>query len=171
MSAPSSCSIEPRPSARVLEFIAFQWPPGAFDAAAWPCAPGAVLRDAAQQPRLLHFSPGRWLLPAPTPKLAAQLDAATRAGLGVTIDASGKWERLDIVGPGAARLLACAIEIHGVLEGRDCAAVRLFDCPAVVARVQHGYAVWVQASYVGDFLATAGRFRATLGGHQEPART
>ena len=78
------------------------------------------------------------------------------------IDVSGKWEALSIAGPGATRLLACALDIEAVLQGRDCAAVTLFDCPAIVARAADGFAVWVQSSYAADFMATAAQSGATL---------
>ena len=156
------CHIERQPPQRLLEFAAFRWPAAALDGAAWPSAPGGVVRDEAGQPRLLHSAPGRWLLPDPSEAVQAQADAAARSGHGAAIDVTGQWATLTITGAGAARLLACAIEIHSVLEGRDCASVRLFDCPAVVARRPDGYALWVQSSYVSDFLATASRFLATL---------
>lgn len=162
MSAIAPCHIERLPAQRVVEFVAFHWPADGFDAGRWPCAPGQALRDGARHPRRLHFAPGRWLLPAPDETDQAQLDAAARAGQGATIDATGKWEHFMITGAGAARLLACAIDIHSVLAGRDCAAVQLFHCPAVVAHLPDGYVLWVQSSYVGDFLATTGRFLASL---------
>ncbi|MBS0388690.1 MAG: hypothetical protein JSR15_09440 [Proteobacteria bacterium] len=161
MSAIAPCHIERQPAQRVLEFVAFRWPADGCNAGHWPCAPGRAARDGAQHPRLLHIAPGRWLLPAPDETEQAQFDAAARAGQGAMIDVTGKWEHFTITGVGAARLLACTIDIHSVLEGRDCAAVRLFDCPAVVASMPDGYALWVQSSYVADFLATTDRFLAT----------
>lgn len=166
MNADAACRIDRLPQERVLEFVAFHWPVPGFDAAAWPCAPGGAVRDERQHLRLLHVAPGRWLLPEPNEATQALADSAARTGQGAAIDVTGKWERIAICGPGAARLLACAIEIHAVLDGRDCATVRLFDCPAVVARQPEGFALWVQSSYAGDFLATAGGFLATL---QAPA--
>ena len=151
-----------KPTGTVLEIAAFGWPPRGTAFADWPTAPGAMRRDAAQQPALLHFAPARWLAPDPAPAMRTLLDAAASAGGGTVIDVSGKWEALSIVGPGASRLLACAIDIEAVLEGRDCVAVVLFDCPAIVARAVDGFAVWVQASYAADFMATAAHSGATL---------
>jgi len=157
MHATVACHIDRQPQQRTLEFAAFRWPLSGFDTAAWPCAPGGGWRDADGRLCMLQFAPGRWLLPAPSATSEALLDAAARAGQGAKIDVSGKWEHLTIAGPGAARLLACAIEIESVLERRECAALRLFDCPAIVARRDDGYELWVQSSYAGDFLGTAGR--------------
>jgi heterotetrameric sarcosine oxidase gamma subunit len=163
MRSPEYCTIERQHQDRVLEFVAFRWPLSGFGAADWPTEPGGVLRDAAHRPLLLHFSPGRWLAPAPTPVTESLFDATARAGSGRSVDVSGKWQPVLVAGPGAARLLACALDIAAVLERRDCAAAVLFDCPAVVARSAGGFELWVQASYAVDFLATAGRFAAELG--------
>ena len=112
-------------------------------------------RDEQQQPALLHFAPARWLAPAPTPELRRLLEGAASAGAGSLINASGKWLPVDIEGPGAARLLASTLDIEAVLSNRDCAAVTLFDCPAIVVRVTQGFRLWVQASYAAHLLATA----------------
>lgn len=162
MRSPEYCTFERQHQGRVLEFAAFRWPFPGFGAGAWPTDPGGVLRDAAQRPLLLHFSPGRWLAPAPLPATEALFDAAARAGGGSSVEATGKWQRLLVTGPGAARLLACALDIAAVLEGRGCAAAVLFDCPAIVAPAAGGFELWLQASYEVDFLATAGRFAAQL---------
>jgi sarcosine oxidase gamma subunit len=78
------------------------------------------------------------------------------------IDASGKWECLALTGPGATRLLASAIAIDAVLAGRGCAALSLFDCPAIITREAENFVLWVQSSYAADFMATAGRLQAVL---------
>jgi sarcosine oxidase gamma subunit len=162
MCSPEYCTIERQHQGRVLEFAAFRWPLSGFGAGDWPTDPGGVLRDAAHRPLLLHFSPGRWLAPAPTPASEALFDATARVGGGGSIDVTGKWQHLLVAGPGAGRLLACALDIAAVLEGRGCAAAVLFDCPAIVAQAAGGFELWVQASYGADFLATAGRFAAQL---------
>jgi hypothetical protein len=56
---------------------------------------------------------------------------------------------------GAARLLAFTADIEAVLAGRECAALNLLDCPAIVARAAPGFRLWVQSSYAAHFLATA----------------
>ena len=158
-----SCRIVQLPVEVVLEFVAYAWPAQGCAPPDWPLEPGAVRRDAQQQPALLHFAPARWLAPAPAPELRRLLEAAASVGVGSLIDASGKWLPVDIEGPGAARLLACSLDIKAVLGSRDCAAVTLFDCPAVVARMADGFRLWVQASYASHLLATARQCGASLG--------
>lgn len=150
-----SCRIIPLPAEEALEFVAYAWPAHGRLSPEWPLDPGAVRRDAQQQPALLHFAPARWLAPAPDPALRRLLEGAASAGAGSLIDASGKWVPVDIEGPGAARLLASTLDVGAVLGSRDCAAVTLFDCPAIVARVPRGFRLWVQASYAAHLLATA----------------
>jgi heterotetrameric sarcosine oxidase gamma subunit len=124
---------------------------------------GAVRYDAQGRSLLLHFAPGRWLAPDPIDETRSLLGAAALAGAGVVIEVTGKWDALLIRGPGATRLLACAIGIEAALDARDCAALTLFDCPVTLARVSQGFGVWVQSSYTADFLATAAHFQAELG--------
>ena len=147
----------------MLEFTAFSVPlDGAF-VVGWPAAPGAVRRDAGDRPVLLHFAPARWLVPEPPPDIVALIEAATHAGAGTVVDVEGKWSEVDLVGPGAARLLASTIDVDEALSGRECAAVTLFDCPAVLARVAGGFAIWVRASYATDFTAAIERVRQHIG--------
>ncbi|HEV7431586.1 MAG TPA: hypothetical protein VGN77_00985 [Steroidobacteraceae bacterium] len=157
-----SCHIDSLPGACALEFVAFASPLPDLGDARWPRAAGAVYYDTQQRPSLLHFAPARWLAPDPTAPIRALLAEAVRTAVGVVIDVTGKWDALLIHGPGATRLLACALEVESVLNARDCAAVTLFDCPATLARTRQGFAVWVQSSYTKDFLITAERFRAAL---------
>ena len=159
-----SCRIERLPSASALEFAAFAWPAAALGEPAWPNAPGAVRYDGRQHPVLLHFAPGRWLAPQPSLEIRSLLATAAQAAVGVVVEVAGKRDALFITGPGATRLLACALAIEAVLNARDCAALTLFDCPAILARAAGGFAVWVQSSYTTDFITTAERFRASLTG-------
>lgn len=156
------CQIEHRIQRRVLEFVSFSSPPLDDARTAWPIAPGAVTRDGDEGACLLQFAPGRMLAPDPSAATEALLDAAASTGAGTRIDVTGKWERYIIRGPGAARLLACTVELNAVLDKRDCAAVTLFDCPAIVAKCGDGFDLWVQSSYARDFLGTAENFRAAL---------
>jgi heterotetrameric sarcosine oxidase gamma subunit len=157
-----SCRIDRLPCASALEFAAFKWPSPELDEPAWPNAPGAVRFDALQRPMLLHFAPGRWFAPEPGLEIRTLLAMAAQAAAGVVVDVTGKRDALLIGGPGAARLLSCAIAIEAILNARDCAALTLFDCPAIVARAPEGFAVWVQSSYTTDFVTTAERFRTSL---------
>jgi hypothetical protein len=159
-----SCRIDRVPCARALEFTAFAWPAAALTEPAWPSGAGAVRYDARQRPLLLHFAPGRWLAPAPDEEIRSLLAAPGLAAAGAAVEVTGKWEGFLIRGSGAARLLACTLAVEPVLSARDCAAVTLFDCPAILARAPGGFAVWVQSSYATDFVSTAEGFRASLEG-------
>jgi len=158
----TSCRIEARAQAQVLEFIAWRWPDNQGLGTDWPAAPGATRVDAAGRAELLHFAPGRWLAPEPSPAVLALLEGAERAGAGTQVDVTGKWDRIDVSGSAAARLLASTIEIGSVLAGRGCAAVTAFDCPAVVSGGGEDFALWLQSSYTADFMATATRLRSAL---------
>jgi len=137
----------------MVEFAAFGFPLGGAFVVGWPAAPGAVRHDEDGRPVLLHFAPARWLAPAPHPDIAALIAAAGEAGAGAAVDVDGKWTAIRLLGPGAARPLASTIDVAWVLDGRECAAVMLFDCPAILARVTDGFAVWVRSSYAADFVA------------------
>lgn len=158
----NSCRIDRQADNRALEFAAFSWPQISGATADWPIGAGAVRRDGLNRATLLHFAPGRVLAPDPSSTTEALLDAAATQGVGTTIDVTGKWANYIIAGSGAARLLACTIELSAVLEKRACAAVTLFDCPAVIAPAHEGFEIWLQASYAADFLSTAERFGAAL---------
>jgi heterotetrameric sarcosine oxidase gamma subunit len=154
--------IEPRAAARTLEFACFQWPCGDLSRQGLPMAAGAVHRDAQERALLLHYAPGRWLAPEASSEQQSLLEAAAAAGAGVLLDVTGKWADFEVSGPEATRLLGFTIDIGAVLARRDCAAVTLMDCPAVVARAGAGFRVWVQASYATHFLDTAAQCAAAL---------
>ena len=158
----NECLIERLPAGRLVEFVSFYWPTPDLAAADWPITPGGVRHDTSGQPALLHFAPGRWLAPNPDPDLVALLDHAARDGAGTLIEATGKWEPLTISGSGAGRLLASTLEVASVLAGRGCAAVTLFDCPAIIASADQGFALWIQASYAAHFSDTAERCSKAL---------
>ena len=152
---PPACRIEHGAAARTLEFAGWSWPSDALARGGWPVESGAVRRDAQQRPVLLHYAPARWLAPAAGAPQQATLEAAAARGAGALVDVTGKWSAFELAGPGAARLLAFTIDIDAALAGRECAAVTLMDCPAIVARSAEGFHVWVQASYATHFLDTA----------------
>jgi heterotetrameric sarcosine oxidase gamma subunit len=124
-----------------LEFVAYglqNVPPDL------PAQPGAA-HYAGGDPVLLHVAPGRWFAPAAD---AALRDALLAHGdSGTVVDVDGNWRRINVTGADADAVLGATIDIAAVLDGRDCASVLLFDCPARVARLSDGYAVWVRASY------------------------
>ena len=158
----SEWRLVPRPSGQMLEFAAYGFPLGGAFVVGWPAAPGAVRHDDAGRPALLHFAPARWLVPAPHQDIVAVLEAAVHAGAGAAVDVEGKWQALDLTGPGARRLLATTIDVEAVLDGRDCAAVTLFDCPAVLALAPGGFAIWLRASYAAHFLSVVEGLRGRM---------
>jgi heterotetrameric sarcosine oxidase gamma subunit len=158
----NTCRIDRLPAQSTLEFAAYPTAQRRGGETLWPQAPGAVRFDAQQRPQLLHFAPGRWLAPDPSPETRALLAQAAQQGDGALLDVTGKWDALVLRGPGATRLLACELTVETVLQDRDCAAVTLFDCPATLARAGADFALWVQSSYTKDFIACAERFRTSL---------
>jgi len=132
---------------RTLEFKTFRFPLAAMATIGLPASPGTVRRDASGRATLLHFAPGRFLVPAPMPDMDRQLDALQAAGVGALFDVEGKWKAFALTGPGAERLLSYSINLAQVLGNRDCAALNLFDCPAVLARRADAFDVWVEGSY------------------------
>ena len=154
-SAGLRCTLERLPAARMVEFVFFD-PFGDARGAGTAPLPGGARRGANGDPVILHFAAGRYLLPDPAPELHAWIAAAVAQGSGTAIEVEGKWEA-------AARLLSASLDVAAVLESRDCAAVVLFDCPAVLAAAATGYRVYVKASYIADFLTAIERLRASLG--------
>ncbi|MBS0374267.1 MAG: hypothetical protein JSR73_06775 [Proteobacteria bacterium] len=157
MSAPATCRLERRSAGPLLEFAAFGFPLGGAFVVGWPAAPGAVRHEPDGRPALLHFAPARWLAPAAEADVRALIAAAIEAGAGVAVDVEGKWQPFELHGDGADRVLAATLDVGAALEGRECAAVTLFDCPAVVTRLPGGYAIWIRASYAQHFEASVGR--------------
>jgi sarcosine oxidase gamma subunit len=142
------------PLASCFEFVAY--PGRAVDATAggaWPAKAGAALRDAAGRPTVLHFAPDRWMVPAPAAALLRQLLSVEHAGCGMLIDVEGKWQELLIDPQDAHAFLARSIDSEAVLTDRECAAVMLFDCPAILARREGAFNLWIETSYVQSVLA------------------
>jgi hypothetical protein len=149
---------------KALEFKAFEFPLTGAAAAELPASPGAVERgtsidagtgidDGSSIGRavLLHFAPGRFLAPTPTPDTERRFFALQAAGVGAMFDVEGKWQAFALTAPGAERALSSTIDLAQALAGRDCAALHLFDCPAVLSRRGAGFEVWVEASYAVAF--------------------
>lgn len=116
--------------------------------APWDAPPGTALR-LEPLGLALHFAPARWLL---LNMAAALVDAAVQSGA-LAIDVDGKWTLFELPEPHARRTLSAAVNVEAVLDGRDCAAATLFDCPAVIARSNRGecFVVCVQSSYAFSF--------------------
>jgi hypothetical protein len=43
------------------------------------------------------------------------------------------------------------VDVEALLAGRDCARTTLFDCPAVLQKLNESYAVWIERSYENAF--------------------
>jgi hypothetical protein len=144
------------PLAACFEFVAHPGTAVVADAiSAWPANPGQVLWDASGRPALLHFAPHRWLAPAPAPALLRELTSLARGGCGVLIEVEGKWQEVRIAAEHARRILSGSIGVEGILAGRECAAILLFDCPAILARHGGAFNVWIAASFVQSLLAVS----------------
>ena len=131
----------------------------------WPSVPGAVHVAADGRLEALHFAPGRWLLPEPSAELLAAVADQSAATL---VDTEGKWQRRSLRGSGAMRLLAAAADVEEMLKGRGCAALSLFDCPAIIARAPGSIELWVQSSYARFLDEQLGVVLSRLAGRREP---
>jgi hypothetical protein len=148
--------VTPLPLAPCFEFIAYPGSAvGGGIRGAWPAKPGAALRDATGRPRLLHFAPERWLAPAPEAALWHELTRLEREGRGVLVDVEGKWQEMRLAEPQGRHILSSGIDVEGVLAGRDCAAVVLFDCPGILARHEDTFALWIAASFAQSWIAVS----------------
>ena len=128
-----------------LEFVGFQ-----SAVAGLPAAPGQVRYAPSGEPVLLHPAPGRWFAPAANEPLRLELEALVAAGAGALFDVSGKFRSWSLEGASGRAWLAQQCELATVLAGRDCAAMTLFDCPALLAK-QHtdgheNFVVWLASS-------------------------
>ncbi len=106
---------------------------------------GVALRPATELPGDspgLQIAADRWL--------SLDRQPALPAGFAST-DVTGKWREIRLTSPSAARLLANTVDVEALLTGRVCARTTLFDCPAILARLDTGYAVWVERSYEHAF--------------------
>jgi hypothetical protein len=90
----------------------------------------------------LQIAADRWLIPERRPALPA--------GFAVT-DVTGKWREIQLSSLPAHRLLANTVDVEALLAGRGCARTALFECPAILARSNAGYTVWVERSYEHAF--------------------
>ncbi|MGB8692664.1 MAG: hypothetical protein WCD08_04070 [Steroidobacteraceae bacterium] len=129
--------------------IELAFPPGVTaPPVPWDAPPGAALSSDSLG-LALHFAPARWLL---LDTAAALVDAAVQSGA-LAVDVEGKWTFIELAEPHAKRALSAAVNVEAVLDGRDCAAAILFDCPAVIARRDRGESilVCVHSSYAFSF--------------------
>ena len=127
------------------------FPPGVSALPAPWDAPSGTALPLEPQGLALHFAPARWLL---LDTAATLVDTAVQSGA-LAIDVEGKWTLIELPAPHASGTLSAAVNVEVVLDGRDCAAATLFDCPAVIARRDRGesFLVCVHSSYAFSFNA------------------
>jgi len=142
--------------ARCFEFVAPMVPLKTFHGAL-PIEPGAVLCNSKGGAELLYFAPRRWLVPNPSDPLYRILMAMELAGDGALVDVEGKWQSFRLEGDSAIGILESSLSVGAVLSNRSCAAMVLFDCPAVLARDRSGFDCWVMLSYSESFLSAIGQ--------------
>lgn len=153
MNAFASTALLPVTLDACLEFVA---PTGSMSLIAdvLPVTPGGVAYDDTGGPLALHVALRRWLVPSPAEALRLKLLAFQTRGLGAVAEVDGKWQWFRMEGAAGLRLLESTVESE-TLSGRECASVTLFDCPAIVARRNNGFDVWIAASYLDSFRAAA----------------
>ena len=107
-----------------------------------------ALRPSLQLPlAAMQIAADRWLILHRQPSLPADF---------AVTDVTGKWREIRLTGSlrpltGPVRLLANTVDIEELLADRDCARTLLFDCPAILQRLDSGYAVWIERSYEHAF--------------------
>ena len=141
-------------AAPCYEWIGFARAPAALGENA--DRPGCLNR-AAGAGEALHYAPDRWLISTPDAATLAQLERAALSGEGVLTEVSGKWLRIRF--PGAALAgpgdwpLAAGFAREALLGDRGCAALWLFDCPAIASLAGPDLDLWLEASYEASFLS------------------
>ena len=151
MNAPNIQRVQQLALERCFEFVAPVVPLATFHGTL-PLEPGGVLRDGEGRAVLLHTAPRRWLVPEPSTPLHESLLELDRKGVGALVDVDGKWQFLGMQAENAIRILESSVNISATLHTRSCAAVVLFDCPAVVARNGTTFDCWVKSSYAESLL-------------------
>ncbi len=128
-----------------LEFVGFQ-----SAVAGLPVAPGQARYAPSGEPVLLHHAPGRWFAPAADDTMRLELEALEAAGEGALFDVTGKFRSWQLEGEPGRRWLAQQCQVATVLAGRDCAALTLFDGPALLGKRQtegeEHFVVWLASS-------------------------
>jgi hypothetical protein len=97
----------------------------------------------------LHHAPVRWLLPNLSAAGLSALSEAAAAGRGALTEVTGRWQLIHI----PQHLLSAALPLDLMLQGRDVAALWLFDSPVLVSRRAAAIEVWVEASYASSLRA------------------
>ena len=149
MTSESTARFVRRPLTAAVEIVASEGSRATID---WLHASNVVTDELPGSLRttLLPTAQGRWLWLEPD---AGRLPELLERGL-IVVDVDGKWVTYAAEPHVARRILAAALDVDEVLRLRGCASVTLFDCPAVLARLDGGETiVCVCASYAGSFEA------------------
>ncbi len=138
------------PTAPVYELVTYR--PAFRDSlpADWPKEPGEARRGADGSAEILRIAADRCLILNPLPLLGATETAV--ASLGPPTNVTGKWSEFRLTGSSATRLLANSIDVEELLAERDCGRTALFDCPALICKLNEGFSIWVERSYEYAFL-------------------
>lgn len=142
------------PFERCSELVALRAPATSEFGEGWPIAPGKVRLAPSGAAELLHFAPGRWLMPDPSKALMQQSERYVVAGAAELIDVEGKWRKIVLSGEAAMRVLAAGAAVESLLAECDCAALTLFDCPVILAGGTSRFELWVPSSYFPSFSST-----------------
>ncbi len=116
----------------------------------WPKDPGAGRRGADGSVEILKIATDRWLLLHPRNDVVAAAAALSHAC--ALTDVTGKWREFRLMGTSATRLLANSVNVDELLCDRDCARTLLFDCPALLYKLNDGFSVWIERSYESAFV-------------------
>jgi len=110
------------------------------------------LQSSLQLPaalQALRIAADRWLIIGSAPAILAG------SGTFAITEVTGKWREIHLSEPSASRLLANSVDADELLAERDCARTTLFDCPAVLRRLNDGYSIWIERSYLHAFTTAA----------------
>ena len=97
---------------------------------------------ADTQGLIMQIAADRWLVLRRPPLSLSEADFAIT-------DVTGKWREIPIAAP--SKVLANTVDVDALLAGCDCARTALFDCPAILQRLDDAYAVWIERSYEHAF--------------------
>jgi sarcosine oxidase gamma subunit len=137
------------PTAACYELVAFHDSLQNHLPSDWPQRPGEARRGADGSPEILKIAADRWLILNPRAALAAT--GAALAPFCALTDVTAKWREFRLTGASAVRLLANSADVEELLEERDCARTALFDCPALLCKLNEGFALWIERSYEHAF--------------------
>ena len=98
----------------------------------------ATRLPAEAQGTIMQVAVDRWLVLRQGPLSLSEADFAVT-------EVTGKWLEVHLTDP--PKVLANTVDIDELLTGRDCARTTLFDCPAIIQKLDGGYAIWIERSY------------------------